>query len=297
MNAKEYVEGQPNSIIRSSADKISIIKNFVSKNLDIYVDIPPETVYVLYILYNIIEISTINNVVSNIDAYKIPDLLTGVAQVYSYIGYFIKRSPHLKGPELWDIEIIYIKKAIEYGDVHAMHNFAHEYENIENFVFALKYYKMAFKNGFLPAVNRIAAVYCKERLYDKFKKYFLKVIELIKEGRVTRISKVFEPYLKENNDYSGLILYYLSTKEYDKIVELLFSSKITSMVKETVELLVEFFRKQMQTNDNALFLFVGSIIESKISLLDVHFRYVINADGYDSAKSDFYERIGKQTDS
>ena len=160
----------------------------------------------------------------------------------------------------------------------------------KDYVHALKYYKMLFKNGQHHLVSTICLIHSKKKDNVKSLKYFKKCVELSSFSDDVDISETtWEILFKNNLNYDSLIHFYIYEKNSKKILDLLDTISMEELLNGTIEEVGNYFSSS--DNNNCLHKFIRNIIKSKIDLLEIHFKYAVDSDGYNNAKTEFYNNI------
>ena len=175
------------------------------------------------------------------------------------------------------------------------------YKKEENYKLSLKYYKMAYINKKDKLVMKKCIIFSKMNDNVKSLKYFKCLIEIlvsinsdrsssfykneisIKSDGSEFLNEDYEVLFRSNKNYDSLVHFYLFNKDNIKILELL--SGAHNLQTSTIETIINYFNN----GSDALCGFITYIIKPKISLLNSHFAFAINSDGYFLAKTNFYK--------
>ena len=164
------------------------------------------------------------------------------------------------------------------------------YISLNNFIVALKYFKLSFKNGKYSIIHNISRILDKMDNYSKATKYFKKSVELLTIGLITpnNIYNGYENMFLKNKNDDGLVTFY-TIKKNTRIVDHLNKTYSSGIIQSgTIASVANYFNDS--ESKNALHSFIKNLIRSNVALLDLHFEFTINSSGYACAKENFYKR-------
>ena len=190
----------------------------------------------------------------------------------------------------------YYLMAIDHGHINSMKRLAKYYRGLGNHRKTIKYFLMAIEKGNTSAMNQLALYYynkCED--YKKAIKYFLMAIG---KGNFNEIQVLISHY-KEHKDYFGPLAIYRKNKnsiDRDKIVK--YIKKIWNSENELNDKQKKIFVKTLMSLEFnvldkmpwTLEIFINSLHE-KIDVIDLHFNYAVNSDGFKKAQHDFIDKI------
>ena len=180
------------------------------------------------------------------------------------------------------------------------------YKKEGNYKLSLKYYKMGYVNKKDKLVREKCIIFSKMNDNVKSLKYFKLLVEAlvsIKSDQSDRSSSFYKNEISiksdgsellnedyglvfcSNKNYDSLVYFYLFNKNDIKILEML--SNGCDLQTSTIETIINYFND----GSSALCGFITFIIKPKILLLDSHFAFAINSDGYFVAKTNFYKEV------
>lgn len=170
---------------------------------------------------------------------------------------------------------------------------------------AIYNYKLSMNLGLNCAIKEIGRVYCIVRNYNKAVKYFRKYIETLEPNPGncekccgTYIAYSYESIFKENNDVNNLVLFYILKGDDIRIVGLLMENNtnhdavgVVGSISDPLKgSLINYFINDPHPWKTALRRLIKHIIDPFLCILDLHFKYAVNSDGYSQTKLDFYKR-------
>lgn len=173
------------------------------------------------------------------------------------------------------------------------HNIGGIYNTMNKQEPALKYFKLAYKNGSYKTWHNVANIYDKMNKPDKVWKYFKKTIGLLEKGHITpdSISYLYERIFLNHKNYDGVLAFCLIKKDKTKIVNRLNEIDSGKLQTSTIADVAIYFNEN--PNNGALYTFIKNCVGPKLALLDSHFNYAINSEGYRQTKEDFYKQTTK----
>ena len=200
--------------------------------------------------------------------------------------------------ELYDKTIEYCGRAIE-ADYNvkgmAYNMMGHAYFKKEDYDKANEYYKKSLDGCYYLAARGLAITYWNMGNYTEALKYIEINIEFYRQGLIDNLFDKFEWMITSVANRDVLIKFYVTMKNSGRLLEL-HNNNLKfgcTTTREVVELLGDIPKPDIGTsNKQTTFLqyFVSSIIRPKITVLDLHFKYTINAEGYEQAKTDYMFR-------
>ena len=189
----------------------------------------------------------------------------------------------------------YYLMAIEFGDSESMINLGFYYQTVEkDYVLMKKYYLMAIELEYSDAMNNLANYYHFVEIdYTLMKKYYLMAIKL---GNATAMDNLTDYYKSINSpkEYK-LHMRYKDLVSREKLISGIKSfseSKLSPKDKKLLEFISTFEFEKNDDIPSSLFL-LSEILKNQIDIMELHFKYTVNAEGYEAAKKDYLSLISK----
>jgi hypothetical protein len=182
----------------------------------------------------------------------------------------------------------YFFMGVEKNDHNSMINLGIYYRTMGEYENARAYFLMAIEDN--SAKYHMGICYKMEGDYEKMEEYFLMAI---KDGCTDSIKKLTDHYKCRGMNLKLLKLYINNSSKRCKIIGRF--NVIANCIllpdekNEFLNLLTNFEFTADDALSSGLELLV-TMLNDKLTLLDLHFKYTVRGKGYQEAKEDFYER-------
>jgi predicted DNA-binding WGR domain protein len=186
----------------------------------------------------------------------------------------------------------YYLSAVEHKNLSAMRNLGTYYYSINDIPNMLKYYLMGVKHNDSDMMKTLGTYYESIDDVENMLKYYWMVLDNKCEDTIPDLLD----YGKKNMDLELFI------NIYDKVVS--YGMKIRTEMLDVICLLInegktngklldiiQNLKIENINNVPPLISLLKTLLLSKIDLLELHFQYVPNADGYNQAKNNFYDKL------
>ena len=186
--------------------------------------------------------------------------------------------------------------AINAGNADAMCRLGNYYYNIKDYENMMKFYLMAIKLENKVSMYNMGFYYHKIRNnHEKANLYFMMSY---KAGDIVSLPYI-EKYFESKKDYVGLVCLLKNEPNCQKelIIKYLELFLQDSHLHQNHTEILDIIANLDFTNhkiSNGLSL-LSQTLKSKIDLLDLHFKYAPDADGYKEAKEEFYSLLTPKT--
>lgn len=182
----------------------------------------------------------------------------------------------------------YYLMAIEKGNTTAMHNLAHHYYTMADYDQMKKYYLMAIEKGYADSML-LMGIYFKRTEINKesSEKYLLMAIDHGSKKAFDLLERIYTE-IGNGNIHKLMQLYY----KYKSLKDMPNINNIpASLDSDTVDFIANLDPSKTGLPENHTLIILNKALRAQIDLLELHFKYMPDGDGFTTAKKDFLETI------
>lgn len=181
----------------------------------------------------------------------------------------------------------YYLMAINQGSGVAMFNYGLYCESIKDYNNMIKYYLMATEKNYHHATYSLANYYYRNDDFINVEKYHLIAVEKGYRKSIDTLRNCYSNFL-----YHDKLLDFLGKYEPNRLIEYLNFVDISKLtyLKRFMEIILSISPNEIYKTTKTIQL-IYNLAKQKIDLLEIHFKYLPDNDGFIQAKNDYLSRV------